>query len=143
MKLYIRAMAYERRRILDDLYRQSDQVIEHIIKMIQFPEAYAVNHWAKEIHAYCHSVERMKGSNKYPSAKLIYKQMSGHNDILPAYIQYAHDTEPDEYFHDVPPHECLPYVEAYEKWLAQMLSQYGQVSLAQVLDELKKLGLIK
>ena len=142
MKLYIKGMFTDKRRISYQLFVSADKVVEHLMKLIQFPQAQAKNHWADEIHAFCHRVHRLKGSNKYPSFKFIYNEISSYNDILHSYITYARDTEPDEYFYDVPEHECLPTIDEYEKWLADMLSRYGEVTQQQVKQELAKLRLL-
>ena len=87
-------------------------------------------------------VHKFKGSNKLPSAKFICREISAHNDMLPAFISYVQDEEPDEIFGDVSPVDCLQYLEEYEHWLANNLSMVGHVTLAQIKQKLKEMNLL-
>lgn len=142
MKLYIKGMSTNKRRIEDLLFTAGDTLVEHLMKLIQCPNAQARNHWTTEIYACLHDVPKLKGSNKYPSAKLIYNQLSSRNDILDHYSHYVKEIESDEYFKDVPPHVCLEYIDQYLLWISDMLSRYGEVSSAQIREKLKDIHIL-
>lgn len=142
MKIHIKGMLTDRKKIQYDLYISSKQVAHYIVKLIQFPDAAAKNHWVKEIYACLSDVHKLKGSNKLPSAKFIYREISAHNDMLPTLVSYIRDEEPDEIFHYVGPYDCLQYLEEYEHWLANNLSVAGYVTLFQVKQKLTEMGLL-
>lgn len=139
---HIKAMSTDKKKIEYILFAASKPLIEHLVRLVEFPNAYASGHWVKEVCAFCHDVPRLKGSNRYPSEKFIYTQLSSYNDVLDNIIRSMQDIEYDEEFIDADPEYVLRIVESYQKWLAHELSQNGQVSLAQVREKLHELELL-
>ena len=142
MYKYIKAMSTDKKKIEYILFAASKPLVEHLVKLIEFPNAYATQHWVKEVCAFCHDVPKLKGSNKYPSEKFIYTQLSSYNDVLDNIIRSMQDIEYDEEFIDADRDYVLKLVDSYLHWLSHILSQDGQVTLTQVKEELHKLQII-
>lgn len=135
-------MSTDKKTVHYNLFNASKPMVQHLIKLIEFPEARAKNHWAKEVHAFLNDVPRLKHTKKLPSAKFIYSEISCYNDVLEGIIRFALDTEPDEHFANAPPEECIPILEDYEMWLAQKLSSEGYVTWSEVNQKLEDIGLL-
>lgn len=81
MKIYIRGFAETQKEVERRLSAHTDEIIEHIIKLVLMPDNSARNHWEGEIAGQLKSIDRLKNSKKFPSAKQIYKWTYGKNRI--------------------------------------------------------------
>ena len=77
MKIYIRGFAEMQREIERKLASHTDEIIEHIIKLVLMPGSSARNHWQGEIAGQLKSIDKLKNTKKFPSAKQIYKWTYG------------------------------------------------------------------
>lgn len=77
MKIYIWGFAEAQKEVERRLSAHTDEIIEHIIKLVLMPDNSARNHWEGEIAGQLKSIDRLKNSKKFPSAKQIYKWTYG------------------------------------------------------------------
>lgn len=129
MKLYIRAMATADRQIEDRLVNRSHPLVEHLIKVILYPDSQYVRGWIKEIYSFISHVDKSKRHNKYPSEKFIYKAISSHNDIVDNMMCVVKSKMRDS---GLIPREyteanVVKMVDNYLKWLASQLAENGYV----------------
>lgn len=82
MKRYIYAMSTTKRELTHQLVSASLPLTEHLVKLYMFPNSINVDHWKHEVWNFVHQVPRLKGSNKYPSSKLIFSCLSTYLDEL-------------------------------------------------------------
>lgn len=135
MYIYIRSMSEAQNKIYDKLTDASDNIVEHIVKLILYPNAQEVNHWKREIFSFLWKVDKLKGKNKYPSEKFIYNALSTHTDNLGVYL----DVIQDEYS-DTPQSISVETaercVDEYMKWVASNLSVTGGLKSKEVYAKL-------
>lgn len=132
MLRYVYAMSKSKRDIHAELNESVDKMMEHLVKIIEFPDALARDHWITEVYSFCNRIPKLKGTNKYPSTRFIYSILSSNNDIMASYIRYVKTIESTEQFAHVSEEGCIEIVDKYQYWLSAMLSRYGSVSLAEV-----------
>lgn len=136
MYIYIRSMSEAQSKIYDKLTDRSEQIDQHIIRILLFPDSRYVDHWMHEIWASLHTVDRLKGKNTWPKEKFIKKCLSTHNDILDVYTEVVKDIESSLIPNDVPAVCILYSIEAYQDWIARELSINGYVTQAAVKAKL-------
>ena len=139
MVRYINAMPRARKAIYDEVAAASKQIDKHIIRLLLYPDAREHNHWKQETVGFLEDVDLLKGTNKWPSEKLLLSALRTHNDILDTYRWQVEKTERDLTPLNVSPSVIQRAVEAYQDWLAIELSANGAIdrySAYEVLDEI-------
>ena len=125
MYIYIRAMSEPQAEAYRRISDQAAKILEHIIKLVEYPEAQETNHWKQEIFGFLNEVRKLRGSNKFPKSKLIYKALTVSNDMIDKFIGRVHRTYKDMIPRNLPEDIILSAVEDYQKWLAEQLSKEG------------------
>lgn len=148
MKLYIRAMSDTQKAVESELKAKADLVIEHIIKVIAMPEHQSVKHWKKEIVMFIHKVNKLKRTNKWPTAQQIFNWtygkwadelhsdgwIQGELDALCFEYDLEAELDADNYAESI-----LAVCEGYFHKLADELSAKGSISPQIMYDALDEL----
>ena len=132
-------MSEYKSRIYDTLVSASEQIDLHMIRLMLFPNSHYVDHWMHEIWSFLFKVDKLKGKNKYPTAKFIYDALSVHNDILGNYMKIVEDLEENLEPVDIAVSDVISAVVSYQKWIASELSQNGIVLQKDVKAKLHEL----
>lgn len=148
MKIYIRGFAEAQKEIERRLSAHTDEIIEHIIKLVLMPDNSARNHWEGEIAGQLKSIDRLKNSKKFPSAKQIYKWTYGKKQDLVVdakwmgvsirEIEEIYDVYIDQSVYDI----CDTVDEVctnYFQWISIELSTVGKVSTPTIYRKLDEL----
>lgn len=139
MYIYIRGVARSRDVVYDKIADAADQIDEHLVRLMLYPDSEYVDHWVQEIWAFLHRVHRLKGSNKFPKAQFIEDALSCGNDIIPNIIQSVKDMESDLSPTDIQEIDVYNVFTQYKSWLASKLSMDGIVSKSEVQAKLREL----
>ncbi|MCM1232045.1 MAG: hypothetical protein NC489_18140 [Ruminococcus flavefaciens] len=148
MKIYIRGFAEAQKEVERKLSAHTDEIIEHIIKLIVMPDNSARNHWEGEIAGQINRIERLRNSKKFPKAKQIYDWTYGKKQDLVTdrgWMSVAMRDLADQYgdleeiavddLCDVADYVCRQYF----SWLADELSTVGRVATRDIYDKLDSL----
>ena len=127
MYIYIRSMSEAQKVVYDDIRNVGYKIVEHLIKLVLFPEAQERHHWEKEIIAMLHSVSKVKSNNKYPKYKFILDALQTRNDTIDALILYVKDEESDLTSRDISSSVIENAIVKYQEWLARELSMNGVI----------------
>lgn len=148
MKIYIRSFAEVQREIERKLSSHTDEIIEHMIKLIVMPDNSARNHWKGEIAGQLSKIDKLKNGKKFPTARQIYAWTYGKKqdlvtdrgwmqvtirDIEDQYDVYV-DMTADE-FCNIADEICAEYF----SWLADELSIVGKVASRDIYNKLDEL----
>jgi len=142
MKRLVYGMSMKRKELGDYIDNHTWQVIVALAQLYPFPHGNRV-HWRKEVWEKFSKVYILNKSDKLPNADFIYSNSWGRNtgEIGNA-LQYAKDKESD---YTPQEHATVDefwfIVQDYFLWLSDKLSQNSTVTLAEVKDELDRLGL--
>jgi hypothetical protein len=139
MYLYIRGAARYRDKIYDQITDASDQIDEHLVRLIIYPDNPAKSHWIHEIWSFLHRIHKLKGSKKYPKVAFIEDALNCGNDIIPNIVATVKDMEPDLTPVDVTEDQILHIFTAYQHWLATELSNHGVVNESDVKEVITNL----
>lgn len=148
MNDYVFGFAESRIAIEVYLNGRTNQIIEHICKLVLMPNHSARNHWKKEIASQLHIIDKLKNTKKYPTQKQLYswtyvkkkdllqdnswmskmynhviKEYHRNPDISLEDFAYASDQICNEYF----------------TWLSDVLSKDGFVDYGDIYDMLDSL----
>ena len=148
MKFYIRAMSETKKEVERELKPRAVEVIEHIMKLVLMPNHSSVNHWKKEIAMQLHEIDKLKGTNKWPTASQILSWTYGKRVDLLTDVEWmsytmqdiceSYDIETDlsaEEFSHIVNNICKEYF----AFVANRLSTVGRVLASSVYEELDKL----
>lgn len=148
MKIYITAQSMQKRDIETKLSISMTQTIEHLLKLYLMPDNPARNHWQGEVYGFIHTVEKLKRTNKYPTAQNIYNwTYEKVQDLVTdaSWLQIRIEDICDQYNIDtnIPlkptMHEFDALCVNYFQWLAEMLSKRGSVTNREVYTKLDSL----
>lgn len=145
MKRYIMCMSKSRSEIRDRLENVATQCMTHIAKIWLFPTSESQKHWKREVWAFYNEIDRMKPTNKVPSAKFIFNSSWGlKNHLKEKAIQRAVDSEetliPDKYrLNNL--QILYDNMEKYFKWMSETLHNEELISLEAVMKEFGRLGM--
>ncbi len=64
---YILALSRYNKDIFSKLADSSENVIDHLIKIVLWPNMQEQNHWKKEVWNLIRSVPKLKSSNRFPT----------------------------------------------------------------------------
>ena len=73
MKIYISAQAQHKRDIEALVQGKAIVIIDHLLKLLIMPNSDSRKHWQGEIAGQLNRMQRLKNSNKLPTAKEIYQ----------------------------------------------------------------------
>ena len=145
MKKLIIAQALSIRDVKSKLVSHTDEIEEHMIKLLLAPDSTTRNHWIGEIASQINSVKRMSKDNKYPSSDMIFKwlyteQLSEIDDfdrfryIVEDICDYENLSMPDDMrtFH----HRYKTALREYYTWLSDNLPTRGYVKRSQSMEVL-------
>ena len=127
MYRYIKAMSEERRTIHNRLVDRSDVINEHIIKLLLFPDSSDRDHWKQEIVNALPRIQKMKGTNKFPSASFIQEGLSTFNDSVSSYIRTIEDDYRTLSPVPVGQRDIVRALQWYQSYLAKELSKNGSI----------------
>ena len=145
MKYYIKSSALKRSDLAADIESKTIPVMNALAQLYYFPNNVNKNHWRKEVWANFHRIQRIKRTNKLPSADFILLNTLECNkdqfDVVKAYVldkeaEYSPDFERvdnDSRFRDL--------VRDYFEWLAVQFTSKTEISQVLVYDKLEELGL--
>lgn len=103
----------------------SMQIIRHLIKIYLYSDDISINHWITEIYSCLNEVKLVKGTNKPPKAKYIYKYTYLLNENYARNVVRAviGDYKPVEYDDSL-----FEFISDYFKWLSEQLSMYQSIA---------------
>lgn len=140
MKIYISAMATDKKSAMLQISNVSNVLLEHLIKIYLYPNTEYVDHWNHEIWNFFHSVPKLKGSNKLPNYKFIRAAVGQYEDMVDKFV----DAVQDEYSALTPTRtdhvELEDMISTYFDWISEELSINGVVSPSQVRSKLEEIG---
>ena len=139
MYIYIRSMSESQSRIYDKIADKAVSIDKHIIKLMLYPSAPECNHWKSEIYSFLNNVQKLKGSNKFPKAKLILKALTISNDMIDKLAWQVQCEEESLIPIHIEVDVLIRTIEAYQSWLASMLSSDGLVVPKDVYSKLDEL----
>ena len=138
---YIRAMSFSKQAIEADIRQISGPLTDHLTKLYLFPYSEYTAHWSSEVWSFLNRVPKMKGSNKFPSKKLILKNVSGYTDMVDEIMYFImeeySDLTPERYNAE----ELGVIMTKYFDWLAETLSSKGIIQSHECYQQLRELGL--
>ena len=139
MYMYIRAMSEDQKSIQSELKSHSEQLDEHIIRLMLYPTSEYVPHWKQEIWNFLHRVDKLKGKNKFPKAQFILDSISTHNDMIEELRGLVEDLESELTPVKIDTQNIIAVLEAYQKWISEKLSVQGVVRQSEVYAKLDEL----
>lgn len=145
MKRYIFANAKYKDDIEDMIQDATPQIIEPLAQLYLFPGTKICGHWRKEVWNRIPTMPLLKGRNKLPSAKFIFKNSYELFQFdIDAIVQQALDHESDltpDYERLANMYQFKKIVRTYFTWLSEYLSKHKVVNPTDVYNELDSLGL--
>lgn len=137
---YIKAMAYDRQTIMNNLIDKAEQLTDHLIKLYLFPSTEYVSHCRGEVKNFLNKMPKMKHNNKLPDKKLIYSGISGYLDQTYEMMHYMME----EYDLLVPersdPEELYSMLESYFNWISSELSKRAAIPSSEIYSKLEEIG---
>lgn len=147
MKRHIFANAKYKDEIEDMIQDATPQIIEPLAQLYLFPGTEICAHWRQEVWNRIPTMPLLKGRNKLPSAKLIFKNSYELFQFdIDAIVQQALDHESDltpDYERLANMYQFKKLVRTYFTWLSEYLSKHKVVNPTDVYNELDNLGLYK
>lgn len=148
MKIYINAMAEQKKEIERSLSPKTDMIIEHMLYLCLAPNCTTVSHWMDEIYSFISKIDKLKGKNRFPSARMIYEWTYGKKQDLvkdtrwlSVMIEDAKDKEniTDDFDVQDVMNDLDAMCRFYFQWLSEELASVGAVSRKSVHQKLKAL----
>lgn len=136
MKIYIRAMSDKKEVIYRRISDPSDKIIEHIVKLLLYPDSQYCNHWKQEIYSFLNRIPTLKNNGKYPKADWIYRALTIYNDQIDVIVSDVKEEYSSLHAKDISIQEITYSIEEYQKWLANELSSKGRVKSQEVYQAL-------
>lgn len=70
--------------VFSKLADKSETLIDHLIKVFLYPNAFEVSHWKQEVWTTLNRVPKLKSNNKFPTYQQIMKSIwNSYEDIIP------------------------------------------------------------
>lgn len=127
MLRYIRCMSKNKRDIEADIDNKSDELVEHLIKIIIYRNRGNLDHWCNELYGFIPSVPRQKSNNKFPSSSFIYDALTEGSFKNFDRKVYAIKNTYDYEYYNISNQVIANYVKLYLQWAADELSKYGKL----------------
>lgn len=137
-----------KQKIEDDLTYATKQIIIHICKIVLMSEVDSINHWKREIANFLNEVDRLKGSNKFPTEKQIMdwtynKQedmLTDINKMKRRLLDIVDDYNIDYNIQfNIAIDIINDFCKDYFSWISKELSKYGYVNRRLIYKELDNL----
>lgn len=139
-------MAYSKKRILDNLFHNFENVIRHLMLIYLFRKSENKIHWENEVHSFISRTYRCKSNNNFLSVKDIESILLGWVDCFEQQVfTYVDEIKTKEGIEDVPEFDIeklKTLLIDYFKWLSIELSSKGQVAREEVRDKIDNLLLL-
>lgn len=137
IKYYLTEMSESKSKIERDIKYNSRELIEHLLKCLLFQNTTNnLNHWGQEVYSYLKDVQKLKGSNKLPSEKMLYNCTLGYfaDSLLMKLNIYIESICEEENISIKEYDKKLLYdcIIDYYKWLVPILSTKGAVKPSEV-----------
>ncbi len=126
MYRYIVAMSLNRERLKQQFEDASKPIVQHMIKLLYYPDSSDYSHWKQEIYSFLNDTYKMKGSNKWPSEKFIFTYLQAYNDAIDGGTRKIISKYGNPHS-NVSIEDILKAVLEYEKFAAESLSQTGNI----------------
>lgn len=139
MYIYIRSMSEAQAEIRRSIVSHSCELVKHIIKLILYADSDCVHHWQSEIYSFLNTVQKLKGKNRWPSAKFIKEALSTWNDSLDTLTWQVIEEEDELVPLSASQEKISAVVNGYQDWLATQLATKGAISPKESRAELDKL----
>lgn len=149
--MVIKEFAESKKIIELKLSAVTDEIVEHLFKLILMPNHNSANHWEKEIYSFLHDVNILKSTHKFPTEtqilewtyykkKELFDNSTYMTKVIKEYeFEYEqplhHDINSIEIFKDDIKYVALNYF----IWLGKQLSESGRVFSYEVYDKLNEL----
>ena len=134
---YIFSMSQSRKDVAAELEQITRPLVQHLIKLWLYPNSSSANHWKQEIYNLLHNVSRLRGTNKFPTSSFILKNtIDVNSSSIPIWVEIIQD-DYDKVECSTP--ELVIAVKEYYAWLANKLSQQGEVSRTAIYNKLSEL----
>lgn len=133
------AFARSRIEVFSKLADNSENVIDHLIKVFLWPTVREQDHWKQEIWNFIRSVPKLKSSNRFPSYKQIKNEIwNSYEDVIYDHIGlWVDEIEETPISFDC--RDVYHAIEEYMSWLADILSEKGVVRSSQVYSKIEEL----
>ena len=138
--------AKDKDSISRDLYNDSKQVVEHIIKCMLWPKSRDLSHWKTEIMGSLFSIPKYKNNNKYPTFTQLNNWFlkgkledtaNSLNTNIRIVCRKENKKVPDYNLQNI--YKCIA---DYLTWLCQELSKTGVVDDVDMENKLNELFLL-
>lgn len=73
LRYYLIEMSDNKSKIEEDIRHAVPQIVNHLIKCLLINDPDNIKHWENEIYGFLNEVHLLKGSNKLPSEKMLYR----------------------------------------------------------------------
>jgi len=148
MILYIREFAESKKEIERELSAVTTPIIRHLFKLYCLPNHRSRNHWIAEIANFLSSVKRLSGKNKFPNRNQImdwtyykWEDLLTDTEFMKREIdtiEFKYGVIIDKSIDDVcETFNALCY--DYFLWVANELSQYGNIGHGSIYNKLNEL----
>ena len=135
MKFILFEMAERRKEIARWLSSNSMPVMEHLVKYLCVNDKDMREHWIDEIYGFLHTVDLIKGSNKYPTKEFIVDNTYGkHADSICLKRNKILKKYNDSTLVELSDEKLLDFILYYFQHLSEYLSYDGYVSEDEVRD---------
>lgn len=143
MKRCIYAMSWNRQDLAAWIEEHRVPVTQALTQLYLFPNSQYENHWRQEVWAGFHTMKRLKGTNKLPSATFIYDNIWGRipermNSLMKRVIYHEHDLQPRAQYSEV---ELETLISNYFIWISNELSKSDVLYAEEVYQKLDELEL--
>lgn len=136
---YIKSFAVSNKEIFKNLSSNSENLIDHLIKVFLWPDVQEQNHWKQEIWKFVHSVPKSKSTNKFPSANKIFEAIwEPFSDVIAEHILLwigEIEETPIKFSYS----NVYKAINEYCKWLSIELSTIGEVKSSEVYSKIEEL----
>jgi hypothetical protein len=131
-----------------NLSAHTDEIIEHLFKLILMPDSRDRNHWQGEIAGQLNKIVRLNNSKKFPKAKQIYQWTYGKKqDLVTDRNWLSGMLEDIEFKYNIEVCDSIDNLiyslddlcVTYFSWLAENLSESGYVSTPKIYRKLDEL----
>lgn len=131
--MYIYCFSRNKSEIEYNLHNKAEGVHEHLLRCFMYPNHESFNHWCNEIYSFISRIQKLKGSNKLPSARWIFNNTCKVvNDRTEQKVIHVIEQDYGPQESNYSAHQIAHMIELYFLWLSIQLSTVGVVSKSNV-----------
>ena len=142
-------LADNRGKIESSITNLSRPIVVHLIKIYLWRDTTYKNHWISELNGFLNSVPKLKGKNRYPKSKDLYRWLwtesrkENFSKTLYSVIDQVDMGEGE--FKDLKRPDGVDidkvkmFVEEYMMWISQELSVSGEIMLSEIRSKIDSL----